>query len=162
MSSTAVTHREALASRCVAAGGAGAALLHVPLAVAHAAVSLPLAGALLVMALVCLPCAGHLWRTPSRRTWALVAGVGAAMLTAHAALVLAPGATTAPLALTGHAGHATALAGPAGLVHSPLAPVVLSALSLAQVVACLVLLARPVRGQPAKSLVTRPSVSTTP
>jgi hypothetical protein len=48
--------------------------------------------ALLCMALACLPCAWHLWRTPTGSTWATTAGLDAAMLTLHAQLLApAPG-----------------------------------------------------------------------
>lgn len=136
------THREVLASRCVAVTGAVAAALHVPLAIAHAAVSLPLAGLLVVVSLVCLPCAGHLWRTPSPRTWTLVVAAGTAMLIGHGALLLLPGGgTTAVLAPTGHAGHATAV-GAASLWHGPGVLAVVTALSLVQVATCGWLLAQ--------------------
>lgn len=45
--------------------------------------------AMLGMALVCLPCAWHLWRTPTANTWAATAGLDAAMLALHAQM-LAP------------------------------------------------------------------------
>ncbi|WP_170127299.1 hypothetical protein [Kineococcus rhizosphaerae] len=128
-----------MASRCSAAGGALAAVLHVPLAVAHAGASLPLALLLLVMSLVCLPCAGHLWRDPGRRTWRLAALVGSAVLVLHAALLLAPAGSGVRLDLAGHAGHATDL-GAGG--SSPLAAALVPALTLAQVVTALVLLGR--------------------
>lgn len=47
--------------------------------------------AMLVMALVCLPCAWHLWRAPTGSTWAATAGLDAAMLALHAQM-LAPAA----------------------------------------------------------------------
>lgn len=50
--------------------------------------------AMLGMALVCLPCAWHLWRSPTGSTWATTAGLDAAMLVLHAQM-LAP--------TTGHA-----------------------------------------------------------
>ncbi|GAA0300701.1 hypothetical protein GCM10009528_17100 [Kineococcus aurantiacus] len=128
--------------------GAVAAVLHVPLALAHAGASLPLALVLLVMALVCLPCAGHLWRAPSPRTWRAVALAGSLVLVAHAALLLAPplsvpspGVRLDVAGSAGHAGHATALGGTAAW-HSPALLAVVSALTAAQVVACLVLLER--------------------
>ncbi|MEW9265054.1 hypothetical protein AB1207_09865 [Kineococcus endophyticus] len=138
--------RELRVSRGVAVAGAAAAVLHVPLAVAHAGSSLPLAGALLVMSLVCLPCAGHLWRAPSPRTWAVVAAVGGAVLLAHAALLATP-ATVSPGLVTpaGHASHTTALGlpGPSGGV----ALAAVSTLTAAQVLGCLVLLLRRRDGQ---------------
>lgn len=134
------TLREVRASRRVAVAGVVAAVLHVPLAIAHAGASLPLAGVLLVVSLVCLPCAGHLWRSPSPRTWSVVAGAGAAMLATHAALLLTPAAGPAALLVpAGHAGHATALAAP---WHSPALLAVVSFLTLAEVATCLGLLLR--------------------
>ncbi len=132
------THREAHASRWVAVTGVVAAVLHVPLAIAHAGASLPLAGVLLVMSLVCLPCAGHLWRSPSHRTWALVAAVGTVVLLTHAALLVTPaGGSASVLSLRGHAGHTTTLADP---WHSPVLLALVSVLTLAQVATCLHLL----------------------
>ncbi|WP_328294747.1 hypothetical protein OG218_18850 [Kineococcus sp. NBC_00420] len=132
------THREAHASRWVAVTGVVAAVLHVPLAIAHAGASLPLAGVLLVMSLVCLPCAGHLWRSPSPRTWALVAAVGTVVLLTHAALLVTPaGGSASVLSLRGHAGHTTTLADP---WHSPVLLALVSVLTLAQVATCLHLL----------------------
>lgn len=135
------TSRDLRVSRGVAVAGAAAAVLHVPLAVAHAGSSLPLAALLLVMSLVCLPCAGHLWRAPSPRTWTVVAAVGGAVLLAHAALLATP-ATAAPglVVPAGHASHATALGlpGPSGDV----ALAAVSLLTLTQVVGCLALLLR--------------------
>lgn len=136
--SSAATHREVVASRCVAVTGAVAAVLHVPLAIAHAGASLPLAGLLLVMSLICLPCAGHLWRAPSPRTWGVVAAAGGAMLLTHATLLLSSGTgPAAALSLSGHAGHTTDLADP---WHSPVLLALVSVLTLAQVVTCLGLL----------------------
>ena len=137
------TLREVRASRRVAVAGVVAAVLHVPLAIAHAGASLPLAGVLLVVSLVCLPCAGHLWRSPSPRTWSVVAGAGAAVLATHAALLLTPAAGPAALLVpaghAGHAGHAMALAAP---WHSPALLAVVSVLTLAEVATCLGLLLR--------------------
>lgn len=50
--------------------------------------------AMLGMALACLPCAWHLWRSPTGGVWALTATVDATMLVLHAQLLVAP---------TGHA-----------------------------------------------------------
>ncbi|MFD0482820.1 hypothetical protein ACFQ46_09465 [Kineococcus sp. GCM10028916] len=133
------TPREVHASRWVAVTGVVAAVLHVPLAIAHAGASLPLAGVLLVMSLVCLPCAGHLWRSPSPRTWTLVAAAGTVMLVTHAALLVTPaGGSASVLPPSGHAGHTTTLADP---WHSPVLLALVSVLTLAQVATCLHLLA---------------------
>ncbi|MEW1956973.1 hypothetical protein [Kineococcus sp. NPDC059986] len=135
--------REVAVSRGAAVAGAVAAVLHVPLAVAHAGSSLVLAAGLLVMSLACLPCAGHLWRSPSPRTWTVVAAVGTAVLLVHAALLAGPAGPSAPGAAPGgHAGHATALALPGlhGTAVGDVGLVLVSVLTLAQVLSCLVLL----------------------
>jgi hypothetical protein len=51
--------------------------------------------AMVGLALLCLPCAWHLWRSPSGRVWALAAAMDVAMLAVHTQL----------LAGSGHAGH---------------------------------------------------------
>ncbi|SDE70999.1 hypothetical protein SAMN05660485_01619 [Blastococcus fimeti] len=80
--------------------------------------------AMLGMALVCLPCAWHLWRTPTGSTWAATAGLDAAMLALHAQM-LAPqaghahAAGSAPTAMwpgLGLVAGQLALASVAGLV----------------------------------------------
>jgi hypothetical protein len=121
-----------------AAAGAVAAVLHVPLAVAHAGASLPLALVLLLMSLVCLPCAGHLWRAPSRRAWTVAAVAGSGMLLAHAVLLLLPAAGSGAFRVTGHTGHSTAVGLP--FLHSTGWLLVVSALTLAQVVTALAVL----------------------
>ena len=58
-----------------------------------------------VMAVACLPCAWHLWRSPSGGVWAVAAAVDAAMLLLHAQMLATSGAGhhhaggTAPVAL---------------------------------------------------------------
>src|SRR4051812_12340176 len=42
------------------------------------------------MALACLPCAWHLWRSPSGSVWALTAIVDAGMLAVHAPMLTTP------------------------------------------------------------------------
>jgi hypothetical protein len=42
------------------------------------------------MALACLPCAWHLWRSPSGAVWAMTAGVDAGMLAVHAPMLATP------------------------------------------------------------------------
>ena len=42
------------------------------------------------MALACLPCAWHLWRSPSGSVWALTALVDAGMLAVHAPMLATP------------------------------------------------------------------------
>ena len=128
------------ASRAAAALGGAAAVLHVPLALAHAGASLPAAAALLLMSLVCLPCAGHLWRAPCRRAWTTCALAGTGMLAAHGVLLTlhaAPPSAT-PLLVTGHGAHASAL--PA--LGSGPALALVSLLTAAQVALCCAALAR--------------------
>ncbi|MCO7221569.1 hypothetical protein [Klenkia sp. PcliD-1-E] len=76
------------------------------LALASAAVHLVLAAsgelsavAMAAMALVCLPCAVHLWRAPTASVWGLTALVDLGMLALHAPM------------LTGHGMHHGAGAG---------------------------------------------------
>ena len=40
-----------------------------------------------VMALACLPCAWHLWRTPTPQVWRLTAAIDVGMLLVHATLM---------------------------------------------------------------------------
>jgi hypothetical protein len=63
-------------------------------AVASAAVHLALLDAsslgsllMLVMAAVCLPCAWHLWRSPTAAVWRITAAVDAVMLVGHAQML---------------------------------------------------------------------------
>lgn len=42
------------------------------------------------MALACLPCAWHLWRSPTAGVWAMTAGVDAGMLAVHAPMLATP------------------------------------------------------------------------
>jgi hypothetical protein len=51
--------------------------------------------AMLGLALLCLPCAWHLWRSPSGRTWGVAAAMDVAMLAVH----------VQALDGSGHAGH---------------------------------------------------------
>ncbi|MGI4895761.1 MAG: hypothetical protein ACRYF3_11680 [Janthinobacterium lividum] len=168
-----VTHREVLVSRCVAVLGAVCAVLHVPLLLAHASASLPLAAVLLVLSLGCLPCAGHLWRSPSPRTWSLTAVADSVMLLAPAALLRSAGPGSSPaLSAAGHpssaahlssaaqqssaadlssAGHPThtTSGGSLTLPHSHAALAVLAGVTSAQPATCLTLLGNPLgRGGP--------------
>jgi hypothetical protein len=68
--------------------------------------------ALLGMALVCLPCAWHLWRSPTARVWGLTATLDATMLVLH----LQGHATDAAAGGGLHAAHAGAAPGIAGLM----------------------------------------------
>jgi hypothetical protein len=67
------------------------------LAVASAGVHLSLVSStslgtavMAAMALACLPCAWHLWRSPTASVWALTALVDAGMLAVHAPMLAAP------------------------------------------------------------------------
>ena len=91
---TTLARPAALPVRSAPVLGRAAALLALGSAVVHLLLADPgtLGSlAMLGMALVCLPCAWHLWRSPTGSTWAATAGLDAAMLVLHAQL-LAPGA----------------------------------------------------------------------
>jgi hypothetical protein len=77
--------RSAPLGRAAAALALGSAVVHLLLVDAGTLGSLAMLG----MALVCLPCAWHLWRSPTGSTWAATAGLDAAMLVLHAQM-LAP------------------------------------------------------------------------
>jgi hypothetical protein len=47
-------------------------------------------GVMAAMALACLPCAWHLWRSPTASVWAMTALVDAGMLAVHAPMLAAP------------------------------------------------------------------------
>ncbi|MGY1690403.1 hypothetical protein [Geodermatophilus sp. SYSU D01105] len=47
--------------------------------------------AMVAMAAVCLPCAWHLWRSPSGSVWGLTAAVDAAMLALHGQMLAEAG-----------------------------------------------------------------------
>ena len=89
--------------RVAAAVSLGSAAVHLLLLDAGSLGSLVMLG----MALICLPCAWHLWRGPTSRTWALTATADVAMLAVHAQLLAPAGAHTA---------HAHAATGAGGLV----------------------------------------------
>lgn len=82
--------------RCLAVGAGTSALLHL-LMLGHGTFwsSMLMAG----LAVVCLPCAGHLWRVPSRRTAATIGVMNAGMLLLHIWLLLEPGSMIAPEAV---------------------------------------------------------------
>jgi hypothetical protein len=85
-----VRSRSAL-GRPAAVLAAGSAAVHLLLVDATSLGSLAMVG----LALLCLPCAWHLWRSPSGRVWALAAGMDVAMLAVHVQL----------LGGSGHAAH---------------------------------------------------------
>jgi hypothetical protein len=86
-------------------------------------------GSLLVaaMALACLPCAWHLWRSPTPGVWAMTAALDVGMLLVHAQMLsgaqtmpgMAHGTGSSPLVAVGLAVVATqlVLAAAAGLVR---------------------------------------------
>ncbi len=65
--------------RVAAVLGVGSALVHVLLLASSSPGSLVMA----VMALVCLPCAWHLWRRPTASVWGLTAALDATMAAVH-------------------------------------------------------------------------------
>lgn len=74
-------HMTILLRRTAAAGAALSGLLHLLMLTHghHLGSALAMAG----MAIICLPCAGHLWRAPSPRSWLTIAAMNAAMLGLH-------------------------------------------------------------------------------
>jgi len=96
----AVAPRAIVLGRAAAVLALGSALVHLLL------LDLTTLGspAMLGMALVCLPCAWHLWLHPTGSAWAVTATVDAAMLVLHAQMLSVPtahahGGTTGPGAL---------------------------------------------------------------
>ncbi|MGQ7787028.1 hypothetical protein [Nesterenkonia sp. K-15-9-6] len=72
------------------------------------------------MAVVCLPCAGHLWRGESLRAWTMIAVMNAGMLILHLGLMRSNGAETgSPGELEADVSHHGGGVGPAEL-HEPL------------------------------------------
>lgn len=72
--------------------------------------------AMLGMALTCLPCAWHLWRSPTPGTWGVTAGLDVGMLLVHAQMVggsampgMSHGTSASPLIVLGLAVVATQL-----------------------------------------------------
>lgn len=82
-----VSPSDARYSRILAGLTGVAALAHLPLAVTHLGQSLWLATTLAAMSLLCLPCAGRLWRDPGRGTWRMVVVLGSAMIGLHLLLL---------------------------------------------------------------------------
>ncbi|GAA4911654.1 hypothetical protein [Nesterenkonia rhizosphaerae] len=72
--------------RSAAVLSAGSGLLHLAM-MGHGPVLLSLVMAL--MALVCMPCAGHLWRSARLRTWITVGSMNLSMLLLHLAMLSA-------------------------------------------------------------------------
>jgi hypothetical protein len=73
--------------RAAAVLALGSAVLHLVLAVSGELSALAMAA----MALVCVPCAAHLWRAPTASVWGLTALVDLGMLALHAPMVIEPG-----------------------------------------------------------------------
>ncbi len=73
--------------RVAAVLAVGSASVHLVLAGSGALSALLMAG----MALACLPCGWHLWRSASASVWALTAAVDVGMLAVHAPMVLGGG-----------------------------------------------------------------------
>jgi hypothetical protein len=86
---TSVDSRATVSAAAPARGlgpGRSAAALAAASAVVHLLqVTTDSLGALVMaaMALACLPCARHLWRSPTRSTWGVTAALDAGMLTVH-------------------------------------------------------------------------------
>jgi hypothetical protein len=102
--------------KALALGRAGAALTGAS-AVVHVlqATSSSLAGLVMaLMALACLPCAWHLWRSPTAGVWKLTALLDVTMLLLHVQ-VMAGSASTVPTAHLDHGGS------PGGLMWTGLA-----------------------------------------
>ena len=68
-----------LLGRTAAVAAAGSAVAHLLLLDSSSLGSL----AMIAMALICLPCAWHLWRFPTPAVWALTAAVDGTMLALH-------------------------------------------------------------------------------
>ncbi|GAA1139372.1 hypothetical protein [Nesterenkonia lutea] len=70
-----------LIRRTAAAGAGASGILHL-LMLGHGD-HLGWSMFMVAMAIVCLPCAGHLWRTASSRSWMLIGLMNAGMLAVH-------------------------------------------------------------------------------
>lgn len=86
--------------RCLAVLAVGSAVLHL-LMLGHGPLwlSMLMAG----LAVVCFPCAGHLWRGPSPRAWAIVGTMNVGMLLIHLGMLThgrTTHSTTAPIPLS--------------------------------------------------------------
>ncbi|MBO0595858.1 hypothetical protein I2485_12915 [Nesterenkonia sp. E16_7] len=154
--------------RTAAVGAALSGLLHLVMLTHghHLGLALAMAG----MAIICLPCAGHLWRTPSPGTWFTIATMNTAMLGLHLWMITGTeqghphpvsrtlGADQAALSAHDHAaagafetglpaGTTAAVVEPGsgpGLLHEVLLPVAsgLAALEILLAVTALILLRR--------------------
>lgn len=79
--------RTAALGRAAAVLALGSAAVHLTLLDAGSLGSL----AMTAMALVCLPCAWHLWRDPRPGVWGITAGVDAGMLAVHGQMAAGAG-----------------------------------------------------------------------
>src|SRR5436305_11121013 len=79
--------RAAVLGKVAAVVGLASAAVHLLLLDAASLGSLVMVG----MALVCLPCAWHLWRRPTLAVWGTTATIDAAMLLTHAQLLTGGG-----------------------------------------------------------------------
>jgi hypothetical protein len=89
------------------------------------------------MALACLPCAWHLWRSPVPRVWAVTAGLDAVMAVLHLRMLSASWAAEMPADMAGmhmQPGAAAAASSVGGLMRLALA-LVASQLAIAAVAA---------------------------
>lgn len=103
--------------RTAAAGAAGSGLLHL-LMLGHHGHHLGWSLAMAAMAIICLPCAGHLWRIASRRSWTTIALMNAAMLGVHLWMLASSGSSTELFTRTDSAGPTVLDTGSAPLVHA--------------------------------------------
>jgi hypothetical protein len=97
-----------LLGRSAAVLALGSAAVHLLLLDASSTGSLAMAG----MALACLPCAWHLWRSPSPGVWAMTAAVDGGMALVHSQMLssaLGTAPTMAGMAATRHGGPAVAM-----------------------------------------------------
>ena len=86
MTSTAAVPPRVDLARTAAVLVAGSALVHVLLLSSSSLGTTAMAA----MALACLPCAWHLWRSPTPAVWAMTATVDAGMLALHAPMLATP------------------------------------------------------------------------
>lgn len=85
--------------------------------------------AMVAMALACLPCAWHLWRSASSQVWALTATADVTMLVLHAQLQAAPLHSTAHLHNAAVSGQSRLMGLGLGLIAAQLALAALTALT---------------------------------
>lgn len=91
--------RVRMLGRAAAVLAVGSAVVHLLLFDASQLGSIAMLG----MAMACLPCVWHLWRSPTARVWALTAAMDATMLAFHAQLLAAEPTHVHSAAGAGHA-----------------------------------------------------------